>query len=197
MHLPGHIVGRVAGQDGTFGLEDSRPPVILFVDEVDGDAAFPFAGLHHRAVHTVAIHALASVFGKQSRVDVDNTARISLNQRLRHAEQESGQDDEIDAPLLHQAGQLLPPGKLLARERQGGNVQVGRTHKHVSVWFVRHDKGDIHVFVALEMADDVFGIRPRTRSENSNVLLHIYPKLCTSAYNLCKGCAISWLIICS
>ncbi len=106
----------VAGLDGHAALGDNFAVVVLFVDEVDGDAGFFLPGVEDRFVDAVTVHALPAVFGQQGGVDVEDAPAVG--------------GEDARAELFHVPGQDDPVGVVIGEglehgEVEGGGVGVG------------------------------------------------------------------------
>ena len=123
----GEGVRRVVREDGAGILADDGALVVMLVGVVDGDAALRLAGSKDSLVDAVAIHALAAKLGQEGGMDVDHAPGISVEDVVRHAGQESCQDDEINGVRLQRLQDGMPVCPLLLAETEGGHVQRGGT----------------------------------------------------------------------
>ncbi len=120
-------------------LYDHITFVIVLIHIVDSYARFFVPGIYYGIVYMVAIHTLATVRGEQSRVNVDDLARIFVYKRIWYLPQKAGQNDErwlVVLYLLYHQG-LVKSGLINDKERyflSFGNIQ------HTGCGFVAHYK---------------------------------------------------------
>ena len=100
MYLCGYIVRCVGRQYGALCLEECGTLIILFVDEVDCDSALGVTALYYGFVYTVAVHALTAVLWQQGWVDVNDSARVGLDELRGHQQKETCEYYKIDIALL-------------------------------------------------------------------------------------------------
>lgn len=158
LHLFCEGVGRIVGRDGAFFLEDGGAVIVFFVDEVDGDTAFGVSCGDNGFVDEVAVHAFAAVFGQEGGVDVDDFVGESLDEVSGYFPEEAGEDDEVDAEVLHQFNIIICPEEGFFIYDIGGYVFVGGDFEDAGVWFVGNDGCHLDGGVAFEVIDDLFGV---------------------------------------
>lgn len=78
MDTLGEGVGRIIGQHWTGSLTQDLAVVVLLIDKVDGDTTFLLSGCYHGFVYMMAVHALTTIFGQESGMDIDDPIGESL-----------------------------------------------------------------------------------------------------------------------
>ena len=167
-HLAGDVLGLVLRIQCATGLKDDVPFVVNFVDVVDGHATFPLAGPPNRLVNVMAVHALASVTGQQSGVDIDDGPLEGPNQVLRNEPQKARQGNKVNG-MLGQFGQnVLGVVKLLSLERQLGDALGSRQRQYASGRLVANDQADLNIAMLPEVSNNLGSITPPAGGKQGN-----------------------------
>ena len=172
LHFSGQGIGTIAGFDLDARLENGLTVVILLVYIMDRDPRLPIRSGDDRFVHKPAVHALATMFWQQGRMDIDDPSGIGFDQRLRYLPKEPRQDDIIDLffPQLRNIGRTPEKGFLF--DQHCRYPLLGSNAQHPCTRFVADDKTDFYNRMIAEAIDDIFGVRTRSRSEDRE-LCHV------------------------
>ena len=113
MFLGCNVVRSIIRRQRRCELSYDLSPVDLIADIVDSHAGLGLAGGLDSLVHMMTVHPDASELRKKGRMEIDDSARICVNEEIRDHHQEACKDNEVDAELLHYRHQLLLIKKVL------------------------------------------------------------------------------------
>lgn len=168
--LVGDVFRGVTFRDITTGLEIDAAFVVTRIDKMDGDAGLGFAGVPDSLMYMHAVHALASVFGQQRRVDVQYAVRKSFDEIRRDEEEEAGQDDPVDTPILQELGDhtFLPQHGFVNHEQR--DAKFPGVPDHASVRIIGHDGTDADRWVVFKIFHDLARIGTVAGGEDGQVM---------------------------
>jgi hypothetical protein len=95
-HKPFYAVDVRAVVNGHNALGNDAAMVIFFIGEVNRHSSNAFASGQNSLMHASSIHALASKFGEQGRMGVQNSPCKSLQRARTQFSKVAGQDDKVD-----------------------------------------------------------------------------------------------------
>ena len=159
-------VGSVVVVEGAFGLEKGGAAIIVLVDEVDGDTAFLFVVGDDCLVDVFAVHALATVFGQEGRVDVDDAVGEGIEDFLWNQPEETGEDNPVDVSFFEILENAAVVVEVVAVEVLCWDVELFGSLGDEGIGAVVDDAGDVNLVVASKVFADALGIGPVTRGED-------------------------------
>lgn len=151
-------VGSIVGCDGATCLEQGSSAVVVMVDDVDGDAAFVFAGGHDGLMHMVAVHTSSAVLGQQGGVDVDNAVGVGVEHRFGDQPEETRQDDPVDVFALQVLEYVAVVVEIGTAEVSGLDTKVFGPLGDVGVTLIIYDTRDFDIGATCEVFADLLSV---------------------------------------
>lgn len=166
MYFISHILGRVGRLYATRSLKKDTPVVELLVDKMYGNACLLFAGSHNGLVNMVTIHSLSAIFGQQSRVNINNMPRISLEKVGRNQKKETCQDYIINLTLAQKVDYPVAVEEIVLSHIECLYSQLFGTGGHIGLFPIIYNTvhHNARIRVTLEVFCNLLNISTITRS---------------------------------